>query len=102
MCFDCIFNQQIPCSNSVFIVAAPASKTWVNGLARTYSEQYDAARLSQHISEKEYVQIMERINDLLINYFPCPLAWWCGYICCIFTLGLSLCCPLICINDAEE
>ena len=45
---------------------------------------------------------MERINDILINYFPCPLSWYCGYFCCIFTLGLSLLCPLICINEAEE
>lgn len=45
---------------------------------------------------------MERINDMLINYFPCPLSWYCGYVCCIFTLGLSLLCPFICIRDAEE
>ena len=101
MCFDCIFNSQIPSSNSVFIVAPPASKTWVNGLAQTYSEEYDR-RLEGHISRQEYVQVMERINDLLINYFPCPLSWYCGYLCCLFTLGLSLLCPLICINDAQD
>ena len=101
MCFDWLFNRQIPESNEVFVVARPASKTWVNGLAQTYSEEFDSKRLQEHISQKEYVQIMERINDILINYFPCPLSWYCGYFCCLFTLGLSLLCPLICINDAE-
>ena len=102
MCLDCIFNRQIPESNGVFVVAPPASKTWVNGLAQTYSEEYDAVRLGPHISRSDYVQIMERINDMLINYFPCPLSWYCGYVCCIFTLGLSLLCPFMCIRDAEE
>jgi len=102
MCLDWLFNRQIPQSNDVFVVAPPAAKTWINGLARSYSEEYDAVRLGPHISSKDYVQIMERINDILLNYFPCPLAWWCGYICCIFTLGLSFCCPFLCISDAEE
>ena len=102
MCFDCIFNKQIPETNAAFVVAGPASKTWVNGLAQTYSEEYDSEKLSPHISRQEYVQCMERINDLLINYFPCPLSWYCGYLCCLFTLGLSLLCPYICISDAEE
>ena len=50
MCFDWLFNRQIPESNSSFVVARPASKTWVNGLAQTYSEYYDAARLSKYIN----------------------------------------------------
>lgn len=33
MCFDWLFNRQIPESNGVYVVARPASKTWVNGLA---------------------------------------------------------------------
>ena len=101
MCFDFIFNAQIPKSTDKVVVVRPASKTWVNGLAQTYSEVYDE-RLSDHIEQREYEQIMERINDMLINYFPCPLSWYCGYLCCIFTLGLSLLCPYICIHDAEE
>ena len=46
--------------------------------------------------------MMEQINDILMNYFPCPLAWCFGYLCCPFTLGLSLLCPAVCVNDAEE
>ena len=102
MCFDWLFNTQIPRSSSSVVIVRPASKTWVNGLAQTYSELYDEDRLGGYIEQREYEQIMERINDMLINYFPCPLSWWCGYICCLFTLGLSLLCPYICISDAEE
>ena len=102
MCFDCLFNKQIPASCAAYVVVRPASKTWVNGLAQTYSEEYDSERLAPYISEQEYVQTMERINDILINYFPCPLSWYCGYLCCLFTLGLSLLCPYVCISDAQE
>ena len=41
------------------------------------------------------------INDTLDNYFPCPLCWGFGYLLAIFTLGLSLCCPAVCVRDAE-
>ena len=101
MCFDWLFNRQVPLSNDVFVVAGPASKTWVNGIAQTYSEDYDHVRMGPHIPRNEYCMIMERLNDILINYFPCPLCWYCGYFCCLFTVGLSLLCPLICISDAE-
>ena len=46
--------------------------------------------------------MMESINDTLFNYFPCPLCWGFGYLCCPFTLGLSLCCPAICVGDAKS
>ena len=84
------------------MVARPTAKTFINGLASCYSEEYDEARLGEYIDKREYEQIMERINDILINYFPCPLSWCCGYVCAIFTLGLSLLCPYMCIKDAEE
>ena len=45
---------------------------------------------------------MERINDILINYFPCPLSWYCGYLFCVCTLGLCLLLPYICMRDAEQ
>ena len=50
MCFDFIFNRQIPESNTAYVVARPASKTWINGLAQTYSEYYDSERLSAYIN----------------------------------------------------
>ena len=101
MCLDWLFNKQIPESNGVFVVTRPVSKTWINGIANAYSEDFDKKKLSEHISEYDFQQIMERINDTLISYFPCPLSFYCGYICCLFTLGLSLLCPLACMNEAE-
>lgn len=80
----------------------PASKTWVNGLAQTYSEEYDEPRLRNFIDRRTYLDIMERINDTLINYFPCPLCMCFGYLFAIFTCGLSFLCPYICISDAEN
>ena len=101
MC-DWIFNSQIPDSSSNIVVVRPIAKTFVTGLASAYDEEYDYQRLERHIERGEYQKMMEQINDILINYFPCALAWCFGYLCCPFTLGLSLCCPAVCVNDAEE
>ena len=70
-------------------------------LRRATREEYDAVVLGKYINKREYIDIMERINNTLENYFPCPLCWCFGYVMAIFTLGLSLCLPAICVNDAE-
>ena len=54
------------------------------------------------VSENEFEDIMEKINEMLFTYFPCLLCWTLGYLCCPFTFGLSLCGPAICVRDAEE
>lgn len=54
------------------------------------------------MSKRDYREMITKINDMLYTYFPCPLCWCFGYLCCIPTLGLSMCCPYICVNDAED
>lgn len=54
MCFDWLFNLQIPASTKDVVIVRPSAKTWVNGLATAYSEDYDAERLSNHIEQREY------------------------------------------------
>lgn len=100
MC-DCIFNTQIPTSEPTRVIIRPSAGTFVTGIAKQYSEVYPFA-LDGYVTEREYNTIMQSINDMLFTYFPCPLCWCFGYICCIPTLGLSLCCPAICVNDAES
>ena len=94
--------MQIPDSSDNIVVVRPSGKTFVTGLASAFDEEYDAERLTDHIAASEYQKMIETINDTLLNYFPCPLAWCFGYLCCPFTLGLSLFCPAVCVNDAEE
>ena len=101
MCFDWLFNMQIPDPTDRVHIVRPSAGTFCTGLARAYDETYDAVVLGKYISKGEYTSIVSRINDTLENYFPCPLCWCFGYFMAIFTLGLSLLCPMICVNDAE-
>lgn len=100
MC-DCFFNSQIPNTTETRVIIRPSSGTFVNGIAKSYDDNFPS-QLKGHITEHEFKVMMENINDMLYTYFPCLLCWTCGYLCCPFTLGLSLCCPLICVRDAEE
>ena len=100
MC-DCIFNAAIPSSTPTKIVIRPSAATFVTGLAKAYDETYPE-QLRPYLSQREFSQMMEAINDALLTYFPCCLCWTIGYLCCLPTLGLSLCCPAICISDAEQ
>lgn len=45
---------------------------------------------------------MSSINTVLEDFFPCPLCFCFGYLCCPCTLGLSFLLPNSCVKDAEE
>ena len=100
MCFDWIFNYQIPASSPQRVVIRPSAGTFVTGIAKQYSENYPQ-ELSGYLNEREFNTLMNSINDMLYTYFPCPLCWCFGYLFSLPTLGLSLLCPYICVNDAE-
>ena len=102
MCFDWLFNLQVPHSTDRVVIMRPASKTFTTGLARAYEEDYDYDRLQKYLSVKDFSLIMERLNDKLDSSFPCELCWVFGYLCCPFTFGLSLLCPAQCVNNAER
>ena len=100
MCDSC-FNLQIPKSTSRAVVVRPNAATFVTGLAKSYATEYPH-ELKGYISEPEFASILEAINDTLYTYFPCNFCWFLGYGCSIFTLGLSLCCPMVCVADADK
>ena len=102
MCCDWLFNLQIPESTSRVVVLRPASKTFINGMASVYEEDYDQDFLADFMTMHEFSSMMEKLNDSFSTQFPCAFCWAMGYICCPFTLGISLLCPYQCIKDAEE
>ena len=58
LCFDKLFNLQIPASTDDIVVIRPSSKTFVNGIAQTYTEDLedeDKARLKGHLSTDEFI-----------------------------------------------
>ena len=102
MCFDWLFNMQIPDSNNRTVIVKPTAKTFITGLASAYDEDFDYELLSPHMTRQEYSKMMEDFNDQLGNSFPCALCWFIGYFLCLPTIGLSMLCPGQCIGDAEK
>lgn len=58
--------------------------------------------LQQQMAPEEFDRTITRINHAFSDYWPCPLCFGFGWACCLCTLGLSFCCPRICISDAER
>ena len=102
MCFDWLFNMQVPDSTATIIVQRPTGKTFINGLAQEYSDEYNEKAFEGYLTRREFQTIMESINDALFSYFPCPMCLFCGYFLALPTLGLSLLMPNIGIRDAEN
>ena len=101
MCLDPLFNLQIPRSKPSKIVIRPSKGTFVTGIAKQYNPKYPEL-LEGVLPQGEFNTMMTNINDMLETYFPCTFCWVFGYLCCIPTLGLSLCGPAVCVNDAED
>ena len=102
MCLDWLFNMQIPESSPRCVVIRPSVKTFVNGMAAAYSEDYDEELFKGHLTEFEFTKIMEKLNDQIGDQFPCAFCQIIGYVCCPMTLGASFLLPGQCVNDAEE
>ena len=63
MCFDWLFNMQIPASTKQRVIIRPSAKTFITGLASAYDEEFDYDNLSPYMSRLEFTQMMERMND---------------------------------------
>ena len=99
--FDCLFNMGIPKSTPEVIIVRPRNgTTFANGLAYAFDDSTYDKNLIGSIEQREYFRLLDQINDILMSYFPCCLCQTFGYLCCLPTLALSLCCPLICVRDA--
>ena len=65
MCFDWLFNFQIPESTDKVVVIRPAGKTFVTGLASSYDEDYDGDLLKGRLTMHQFTDMIEKINDNL-------------------------------------
>ena len=97
---DCLFNLQIPKSNEHVYIIRPkgklyqfsyfntnSGKTFITGVASSYSLKYNAKLLQEHISQDEFTTMIMVFNETLFNFWPCPLCYCTGYIFSICTCG---------------
>jgi hypothetical protein len=100
---DCCFNLFIPKSKNDLIVIRPMGKTFINGLAESYSfNDYNKEIVGSHMNKSEYERIIDSINNPLFNEFPCCGCLLFGYCCCPCTLGLSLLLPYRKVRNAHK
>lgn len=98
---DYCCNKKIPENTDDIFIYRPISKTWINGLANTYEANY-YPELDQFVDKLQVKNCINRINDDLYQFWPCPTCFAVGYCCVLCTLGLSFLCPYICISDAKK
>lgn len=72
----------------------------LTGISSRYSTTYPS-RLQDVISKAEFTDIMDRLNDTIIDYWPCNPCYYFGYACCLCTLGLSVLIPNYCASYSE-
>ena len=98
---DSCFNSKIPLNTEETFVYSPNSKTWINGLANNYKYVH-YSELDKYLGSETIKRMIERINDDLYTYWPCPTCFAIGYCFSLCTLGLSFLCPYTCIRDARN
>ena len=93
--------MRIPPSTLSTVILPPASSTFITGLAKQYDDTYPEL-LRPHLLPSQFSEMITELNDELFVYFPCTLCYTLGYVCCLPTLGLSLCCTGHCVREAEH
>lgn len=68
----CYYNRYIPKTAPDTYIIRPLTRTWVTGLAEVYEEVYDEELLKNYINKKEFSSLVQRINNVLYNEYPCP------------------------------
>ena len=95
-------SDGLPKMDTDHIVIRGVGRYWVNGLASAYSEEYDAASMHAFVSEQEFKNIVTHINDVLANFFPCPICYFFGFACCPCSLALSCVPAYKSVREAQE
>ena len=99
---DCLVNLVIPKSTKNKVIIPPSSKTFVNGMASSYSNTYPKEFLLGILSENDFLNIVNDINESLLSFWPCCYCFCFGYGCALCTLGISFLAPYACIKDAQD
>lgn len=70
------------------------------GISSRYANEYPA-KLTHVLTPSEFVDIIDRLNETIADYWPCTTCYYFGYCCCPCTLGLSVFIPNYCASYSE-
>uniref|UniRef100_K3WTZ5 Golgin subfamily A member 7/ERF4 domain-containing protein n=1 Tax=Globisporangium ultimum (strain ATCC 200006 / CBS 805.95 / DAOM BR144) TaxID=431595 RepID=K3WTZ5_GLOUD len=84
----------------VVAVLEPTGEVFVNGLASWYDDEFPAAAAAL-MTPDEFARAMAKINEALLDHWPCMPCSAFAYGCCVCTLGLSFYCATTQVDEAE-
>ena len=90
MVWCCCKGICTPNSTNDSIIVPAEGCTFVNGIPCAFSTEYDASRFEDRLSKLEFIKVVDEINEILMNYLPCPCCWTLGYLLALPTCGGSL------------
>eukprot|EP01041_Mallomonas_annulata_P010518 gene10518-21934_t len=104
-----LMNRGLPCPSiqnrlnpQMTVVKCRATGLrFVNGISSSYNDTYPN-ELQEILTESEFHDILKKLNETLITYWPCTTCYIFGFACAPCTCGTSLCCPAKCISEAEN
>ena len=71
-------------------------------MSESYDDKsYDREALGDYISEDDYRYVITAVNLTIQQFWPCDFAYNLGYFLAMFSCGLSLMLPNLCIKDAK-
>lgn len=77
---------------------------YINGVAASYAgvDPLPAALGHRGVTPADFAAALDRVNNILLMYWPCVPCFWGAYLCTPCTLGLSLGGPRVCVAAAEK
>lgn len=79
---------------------------YINGVASSYrgggGVYPEAALAPRGVTPAAFEAAIDRVNNVLLMYWPCVPCFWGAYLCTPCTLGLSLGGPRVCVGAAEK
>lgn len=99
---DPLFNKLVPESKPKIFIVRPRGKTFITGLASAYDDDFfNEHILGRNISESDFSKIISKLNEIIIDNWPCSLCQLIGYCLCPCTLGLSFIFPGWSISETK-
>lgn len=84
-------------------VLQPTGEVFANGLACSYDDDFPAdSPLEMYMTRDEFAKAMTKINEALLDHWPCLPCTSFAYGCCVCTLGLSFYCATSQVQEAES
>lgn len=99
--YNRVFNLFTPKSTPGKIVLPSTGSVYlVSRISNKYSSEFPP-ELEGRISRSQFLTMMLDINDVLEIFWPCSLCWVFSHLMMVFSFGLSILIPLICISRLE-